>query len=169
MIQVYTNNVSGSEIDQDRRASGFFKKEIEDEDATNIVNERPYAIDRMITREIEEEEEIGEEAGINFQRDQQEQQDEASYISSSTLKRLSRRKLSSKHHNHHYQDDDGVCYPRYKVTEYDEDRLKMKLTRVYPRVVFVDDGDGGVDVSGDNDVDDGGFKKTGFKMKIIFE
>jgi len=104
----------------------------------------------------------------------------------------------NRHSKHHHDLDDvveedggGAYYPRYKIVDYDEDNLKMKLIRVYPRIVgsdggidndngdigvVDDDGDGGRGgIDNDNgdigviDDDGDGDRKGDLKMKIVFD
>ena len=94
----------------------------------------------------EEEEEEEEENEIDFQVEPEVEG--ANRPMPTSFRRISKkkgRKLYSKHKHHskHRCDllVDDAYYPRYKIVDYDEDNLKMKLIRVYPRIV--DDGDGG--------------------------
>ena len=94
----------------------------------------------------EEEEEEEEENEIDFQVEPEVEG--ANRPMPTSFRRISKkkgRKLYSKHKHHskHRCDllVDYAYYPRYKIVDYDEDNLKMKLIRVYPRIV--DDGDGG--------------------------
>jgi len=124
---------------------------------------------------FEEDEEQNE---IDFQRKQLPDTEDTNQPIPTSFRRISRRKLYSKHNRHskhHHdlndvveEDGGGAYYPRYKIVDYDEDNLKMKLIRVYPRIVGngsdggnVDGGRGDIGINNDNgDIgivdDDGG-------------
>ena len=159
---------------------------IDNVDATKLDGESSQSLHDGNMVILEEEEEENE---IDFQREQLPESEGAKRPMPTSFRRISKkkgRKLYSKHKHHskHRCDllVDDAYYPRYKIVDYDEDNLKMKLIRVYPRIV--DDGDGGggdvvgidngdivVDGNGGGGDGNGGYgeKKGNLKMKIIFD